>query len=126
VSNFENLIILGIIFFILSIIFSLIYFRGKSDWKTKFVLHKKAKALNYRKLLKWWIFLQSFTLITHWNQILESWVLVFIFPMSIVFLIITYYFSNRLEVEDKWINTDEAIEYKKVEERDKKIKRILK
>ncbi len=71
------------------------------------------------------VFFTSIYFIDLLGEISKNWVIVFLIPASVIFWIVGVYFSHSIEHEGKWLNTKEADDYQKADNRDKKINQIL-
>lgn len=91
--------------------------------KSSYIYECRKRFLNWRKLGKWWLYVQIFSLLikVSFNPNL-SWVLTFGFPALAIILILFCYFFSSHEKTDNVIL--ESKEYKSFL-RDKKIDQII-
>jgi hypothetical protein len=96
--------------------------------RQRFLLYRKMRKLDYKKLLKWYLYIQSFLL---GNKLLGNekldWITVFAMPVVIITLLVIYFFFMYYNPSDMDFElSDEFDSYKKQFERDEKLKKILK
>ena len=107
----------------------------KNSPRQRFHLIKRKQNLNFKKVGRYYIYLQMFLLA---NKFLGNdkidWVMVFLLPFCLISLLLIYYFFMYHDIKDIQVESmDEFDEYqkqleinKKIDERDKKLKKLLK
>lgn len=89
--------------------------------KYRFNIYKK--KLDFKKLGKWYLYIQAFTLFCKPNG--ASWIVVLSTPPILIALIAICFFNNGNNDDSEIYKTDDYESYKKQVDRDKKIKDIL-
>jgi hypothetical protein len=121
------------IFFIpLSIIAMLIYFSTKYSKLAKYKVKTRLNNIDKKKLFILWLKIQAFIGFCSINNKQMDWLTTILLPISIIILILLSGISNH-ETDMSMYNTKEYEDFlkeeeenKKVEERDRKIRKILK
>lgn len=124
----EGLIIMGIISLMLLILIILGHFGRKKSTKEKFIFTQKMKNINWKKTLKYWIFIQGVILFgsvgnnnMYWHEIIGIPLLI----MSIIF-VNALSMSNTAKEYTEMLKTNEFEDFEKIEKRNQKLKKILK
>jgi hypothetical protein len=123
----ESLFIMGFLVVMLLILFLLGYFARRSSTKEKFIFSKKIKNIDKRKTFKYWFFIQGFMLLGSMGNNNMYWYEIVGLPIIVMGLI----FINGLGVNTnkeygELVRTKDFEDWEKAEERDKKLKKILK
>jgi len=123
----ESLVIMGFLVVMLLILFILGYFARRCSTKEKFIFSQKIKNINWRKTFKYWFFIQGFMLLGSMGNNNMYWYEIVGLPLIVMLLI----FVNGLGVNTnkeygELVRTKDFEDWEKVEERDKKLKKILK
>ena len=123
----ESLVIMGFLVFMLLMLFLLGFIARRSSTKEKFIFSQKIKNINWRKTFKYWFFIQAFMLLGSMGNNNMYWYEIVGLPLIVMLLI----FVNALGVNTnkeygELVRTKDFEDWEKVEERDKKLKKILK
>jgi hypothetical protein len=123
----ESLFIMGFLVVMLLILFLLGYFARRSSTKEKFIFSQKIKNINWRKTFKYWFFIQGFMLLGSMGNNNMYWYEIVGLPLIVMLLI----FVNGLGINTnkeygELVRTKDFEDWEKTEERDKKLKKILK
>lgn len=123
----ESLVIMGFLAVMLLILFLLGYIVRRSSTKEKFIFSQKIKNINWRKTFKYWFFIQAFMLLGSMGNNNMYWYEIVGLPLIVMGLI----FVNGLGVNTnkeygQLVRTKDFEDWEKSEERDKKLKKILK
>ena len=123
----ESLVIMGFLAVMLLILFLLGYIVRRSSTKEKFIFSQKIKNINWRKTFKYWFFIQAFMLLGSMGNNNMYWYEIIGLPIIVMLLI----FVNGLVVNTnkeygQLVRTKDFEDWEKSEERDKKLKKILK
>jgi hypothetical protein len=123
----ESLVIMGFLVFMLLMLFLLGFIARRSSTKEKFIFSQKIKNINWRKTFKYWFFIQAFMLLGSMGNNNMYWYEIVGLPLIVMLLI----FVNALGVNTnkeygELVKTKDFEDWEKVEERDKKLKKILK
>jgi uncharacterized membrane protein len=123
----ESLVIMGFLAVMLLILFLLGYIVRRSSTKEKFIFSQKIKNINWRKTFKYWFFIQVFMLLGSMGNNNMYWYEIIGLPIIVMLLI----FVNGLGVNTnkeygQLVRTKDFEDWEKSEERDKKLKKILK
>ncbi len=123
----ESLVIMGFLAVMLLILFLLGYIVRRSSTKEKFIFSQKIKNINWRKTFKYWFFIQAFMLLGSMGNNNMYWYEIIGLPIIVMLLI----FVNGLGVNTnkeygQLVRTKDFEDWEKSEERDKKLKKILK
>jgi hypothetical protein len=124
----ESLVIILFFFLVLSIMALSGYLTTRNSVLGRYSLHNKTKRLNWKKVGKWYIYLQVFLL---GNKLLGNdkldWRVVFGIPIVMIGLLLVYYFFLYSSPKDMDLELGPDFDsYKKQVERDIKINKILK
>ena len=123
----ESLIIMGFLLVMLIILFILGYLARRNSRKQKFIFSHKIKNINWRKIFKYWFFIQGFILLGSMGNNNMYWYEIVGLPIIIMLLIIANSLGTNIDNEyDKLIKTKDYEDWEKSEKRDNKIKKILK
>lgn len=123
----ESLVIMGFLAVMLLILFLLGYIVRRSSTKEKFIFSQKIKNIDWRKTFKYWFFIQVFMLLGSMGNNNMYWYEIVGLPIIVMGLI----FVNGLGVNTnkeygQLVRTKDFEDWEKSEERDKKLKKILK
>lgn len=123
----ESLVIMGFLVVMLLILFLLGHIARRSSTREKFIFSQKIKNINWRKTFKYWFFIQGFILFGSMGNNNMYWYEIVGLPIIVMLLI----FVNGLGVNTnqeygKLVKTKDFEDWEKSEERDKKLKKILK
>ena len=118
---------MGFLVFMLLMLFLLGFIARRSSTKEKFIFSQKIKNINWRKTFKYWFFIQTFMLLGSMGNNNMYWYEIVGLPLIVMLLI----FVNALGVNTnkeygELVKTKDFEDWEKVEERDKKLKKILK
>ena len=118
---------MGFLAVMLLILFLLGYIVRRSSTKEKFIFSQKIKNINWRKTFKYWFFIQAFMLLGSMGNNNMYWYEIIGLPIIVMLLI----FVNGLGVNTnkeygQLVRTKDFEDWEKSEERDKKLKKILK
>lgn len=124
----ESLIIMIFILFMLFVMAFIGYRTSMNSALGRYTLHNRKNRINWKKVGKWYLYLQGFFLV---NKILGNdkldWIVVFGLPMVLIGLLLVYYFFLYHIPRDMDLELGPDFEsYKKQVERDIKINKILK
>ena len=124
----ESLIIMIFILFMLFVMAFIGYRTSMNSALGRYTLHNRKNRINWKKVGKWYLYLQGFFLV---NKILGNdkldWIVVFGLPMVLIGLLLVYYFFLYHSPRDMDLELGPDFEsYKKQVERDIKINKILK
>lgn len=123
----ESLFIMGFLAVMLLILFLLGHIVRRSSTKEKFIFSQKIKNINWRKTFKYWFFIQGLMLLCSMGNNNMYWYEIVGLPIIVMGLI----FINGLGVNTnkeygQLVRTKDFEDWEKSEERDKKLKKILK
>ena len=123
----ESLFIMGFLAVMLLILFLLGHIARRSSTKEKFIFSQKIKNINWRKTFKYWFFIQGLMLLCSMGNNNMYWYEIVGLPIIVMGLI----FINGLGVNTnkeygQLVRTKDFEDWEKSEERDKKLKKILK
>ena len=123
----ESLFIMGFLAVMLLILFLLGHIARRSSTREKFIFSQKIKNINWRKTFKYWFFIQGFMLLGSMGNNNMYWYEIVGLPIIVMLLI----FVNGLGVNTnkeygQLVRTKDFEDWEKSEERDKKLKKILK
>lgn len=124
----ETLVIMGIFTVMLLFIVLLGYIGRRNSLKEKFIFKEKLKNINWKKTIRYWVWIQAFTALASIGNNKMYWFETIGLPIIIMGII----FVNGLSVSNtnpeyhELAQGEEFENWKKVEERDIKIKKILK
>jgi hypothetical protein len=128
----ENTFMLFLLFIPLSIIAILIYFSTKSSKMVKYKVKTRLGNIDKKKLFILWLKIQAFIGFCSINNKQMDWFTTILLPIAIIILILLSGISNH-ETDMSMYDTKEYEDFlkeeeenKKVEERDRKIRKILK
>ncbi len=128
----DNIFMFFLLFIPLSIIALLIYLSTKYSIRAKFKIKTRLSNINKKKIFIFWLKIQAFIGLCSINNKEMNWFTIIILPITIVILVVLSGISNHetdmsiydtKEYED-FIKEEE--ENKKIEDRDRKIRKILK
>ncbi len=113
-----------IIFLMMSIVALWVY---NKDSSSIYLLTIRKKYINWRKIGRWWMWIQGFLLV---NKLLGNealpWTMTFGFPLLLITILVFYYFFMlRLDGDSERLQTEEFKEFDKSYKRDQKINKIL-
>lgn len=123
----ESLFIMGFLAVMLLILFILGHIARRSSTREKFIFSQKIKNIDWRKTFKYWFFIQGFMLLGSMGNNNMYWYEIVGLPIIVMGLI----FINGLGVNTnkeygQLVRTKDFEDWEKSEERDKKLKKILK
>ena len=123
----ESLFIMGFLAVMLLILSLLGHIARRSSTREKFIFSQKIKNINWRKTFKYWFFIQGFMLLGSMGNNNMYWYEIVGLPIIVMLLI----FVNGLGVNTnkeygQLVRTKDFEDWEKSEERDKKLKKILK
>lgn len=123
----ESLFIMGFLAVMLLILFLLGHIARRSSTREKFIFSQKIKNIDWRKTFKYWFFIQGFMLLGSMGNNNMYWYEIVGLPIIVMGLI----FVNGLGVNTnkeygQLVRTKDFEDWEKSEERDKKLKKILK
>lgn len=96
---------------------------SKSNAKTKYNMEKRVKNINYKKVIKVWIFLQILILLTFKKDTTLDYIIIILTPLILMCLILVNAIFSHQKGEK--FNKDEFEIYKKSFIRNKKIDEII-
>ena len=123
----ESLVIMGFLVFMLLMLFLLGFIARRSSTKEKFIFSQKIKNINWRKTFKYWFFIQAFMLLGSMGNNNMYWYEIVGLPIIVILLILVNGLGVNTNKEyGELVRTKDFEDWEKVEERDKKLKKILK
>jgi len=123
----ESLVIMGFLVFMLLMLFLLGFIARRSSTKEKFIFSQKIKNINWRKTFKYWFFIQAFMLLGSMGNNNMYWYEIVGLPIIVMLLILVNGLGVNTNKEyGELVRTKDFEDWEKVEERDKKLKKILK
>jgi hypothetical protein len=123
----ESLVIMGFLVFMLLMLFLLGFIARRSSTKEKFIFSQKIKNINWRKTFKYWFFIQTFMLLGSMGNNNMYWYEIVGLPIIVILLILVNGLGVNTNKEyGELVRTKAFEDWEKVEERDKKLKKILK
>jgi len=123
----ESLFIMGFLAVMLLILFLLGHIARRSSTREKFIFSQKIKNIDWRKTFKYWFFIQGLMLLCSMgnnNMYLYEIVGLPIIVMGLIF--VNGLGVNTNKEYGQLVRTKDFEDYEKSEERDKKLKKILK
>ena len=128
----SNIFMFCLLFIPLSIIAILIYFSTKCSKMTKYKVKTRLGNIDKKKLFILWLKIQLFIGFCSINNKQMDWFTTILLPITIIILVLLSGISNH-ETDMSLYNTKEYEDFvkeeeenKKIEERDRKIRKILK
>ena len=100
----------------------------RKDSKSSFLFYIRGKLINWKKIGKWWMWIQVFILV---NKLLGNkdlpWTLTFGFPIILIMILVFYYFFMLWngDKDSKRLQSEEFKEFDKSYKRDQKLNKIL-
>jgi hypothetical protein len=127
-----DIFIFSLIFIALFIITILIYFSTKFSTMTKYKVKTRLYNIDKKKLFILWLKIQAFVGFCSINNKQMNWLTIILIPIVLIIFVLLSSVSNH-ETDMSMYNTKEYEDFlkeeeenKKVEERDRKIRKILK
>jgi len=127
-----DIFIFSLIFIALFIITILIYFSTKFSTMTKYKVKTRLSNIDKKKLFILWLKIQAFVGFCSINNKQMNWFTIILIPIVLIIFVLLSSVSNH-ETDMSMYNTKEYEDFlkeeeenKKLEERDRKIRKILK
>lgn len=114
---------IGILFGMMTLVSLWVY---KRNVNSDFILRKRLTRINWRKVIKWYVYIQIFLLLLKTsNQ--STWVITVATPVIIIgLLLISFFFAMDNKDDTKDLESKEFKDFSRAYERDRKLDKILK
>lgn len=126
-TTMDELVIICFMLILLSIMAVIGLFAYTRDSQSSFLFSVRKRKIDWKKVGKWYLYLQGFCLFCSINNPNMGWVMTMGMPIILIgLLLITYFFSMNGQGDTKELNSSEFQEYNKAYIRDEKLRKILK
>jgi len=112
-----------VIFFIL-IMLRMVLFRNSAS--ASFLMKRKWKNINWRKVFKYWVIIQGFIILSKTDSLYDDLLFVITTPIILICFLLVHLFTNVEKGEDILLHQKEFEDYEKSFNRQKKIDKIIK
>lgn len=129
--NNNELIPIYILFF--SLLFIILMLRlavFRNSASASYLMRRKWKNINWKKVFKYWMIIQGFILLSKMDSLLDDLFFVIVTPIMLMSYLLIFLFSNSMEPnkengEDLLLQQKEFEDYEKYFKRQKKLNKIL-
>lgn len=115
---------IGVILCMMTLVSLWVYGQNASS---TFILQRRLTKINWRKVAKWYVYIQGFLLFLKFGNPAATWTVTLAIPAILIgLLLISFFFVMDKREDTKDLNSKEFEDFNKAYIRDQKLKKILK